>query len=156
MAVLIGALLAILVVVVLLYPFVKTRSRSHTPSKSGDPDYNPTQSPLSSREMVYEDIRTLQLEHELGSIDDQEYQEHLRAYRMQAATTLRDQEHLEIDRSLEEEILAVRDQIGNASVPSSCQSCGSALALEDDSCAHCGANAVRYGPEHQEGEGGRE
>ena len=113
MAVLIAALLAILVIAVVLYPFIKGRFRSQTSSstqdstaqiRSGSPP-NP-----GNRETIYEDIRTLQLEYELGSIEEREYQEGLRAYRLQAAAALRDQEQLEreIDRSLEEEILAAR------------------------------------------------
>ncbi len=111
MAVLIGALLAILVIGVVLYPFIKTRFRpSPRPSATPLPPVGEGLRVRVTREAIYEEIRTLQLEYELGSIEESEYRQQLRSYRLQAASALRDQERLEqeLDRLLEEEILAAR------------------------------------------------
>ena len=106
MAVLIGVLLAILVIAVVIYPFVKARFQPRSPLAVAPPDrVDP-----GGREAIYEEIRTLQLEYEMGSIDESEYEEQLRAYRLQAAATLRDQVRIqqEMDLLMEKEIMAAR------------------------------------------------
>ena len=45
---------------------------------------------LAALEDVYEAIRTLQMEHSLGRIDDSDFREQLDQYRLQAAEILRD------------------------------------------------------------------
>ena len=111
MGILIAALLAILVVAVIAYPFIRHRFSPELPSAPRVPE----EKGRRAGPAIYEDIETLRFEFELGSIDEKEYQERLRAYRLQAASTLRDRERrdLEIDRSLEEEILAARAQRGS-------------------------------------------
>ena len=107
MAVLIGVLLAILVMAVVIYPFVKARFQPRSAPVAASPDRVDPE----GHETVYEEIRTLQLEYELGGIDESEYEEQLRAYRLQAAAALRDQERTqqEIDLSMEKEIMAARE-----------------------------------------------
>ena len=106
MSVLIGVLLALLAIAVVIYPFVKARFQPRSPLTSVPPDrVDP-----GGRETIYEEIRTLQLEYELGSIDEREYEEQLRAYRLQAASALREQE---IDLSVEREIMAARGTLRN-------------------------------------------
>ena len=151
MAVLIGALLTILVIAVVVYPFIKARfagwpsPTTDSPSRtdrgsSSEPGGLPEP---ADREAIYEEIKTLRLEYELGSVEEKEYQERLRAYRLQAAATLRDQEMLEqgLDLSLEDEILAARQLRGNERDPSPCRSCGRPLTKRDVVCSHCGARA---------------
>ena len=106
MSVLIGALLAVLVVVVVLYPFLRARFRLPTPPSRG----SSTGAGMDRSEAVLEEIKTLQLEHELGAIDDGEYRERLTAYRLQVAVALRDraQSGENLDLSLEEEIMEAR------------------------------------------------
>ena len=106
MAVLISALLAIFVVAVILYPFLKGRLR---PGSSPAPD-SPAHHGRGGREQIYESIRTLQLEYELGSIEEGEYNDRLRSYRLQAASALREQGEMEseLDQALEDEIGAAR------------------------------------------------
>ena len=87
MTVFISALLAFLVITVIIYPFIK--ARFHPTSLAPD---SLAQVGWGDREAIYEEIRALQLERELGSIDEPEYQEQLRAYRWQVAAALRDQE----------------------------------------------------------------
>ena len=151
MAVLIGALLAILAIGVILYPFLKARSRPRT-SRPSDPDPG---SVWAGRQGIYEEIKTLQLEYELGRIEEPEYHQRLRAFRLQAAGTLRDQEHLEleVERSLEEEILASRSLRGSEHVPLPCPYCGRTLANGAELCPHCGAKAAPDPRGQGEGEG---
>ena len=115
MVIAISVLITLLAVGVVIYPFVKARlhpsdsrnglSRNDETGVGAD-DYE-------SREVIYEDIRTLQLDHDLGIIEEAEYRERMRAYRLQAAATLRDRERLEmeIDRQLEDEVLAARSAL---------------------------------------------
>ena len=105
MSVLIGVLLALLAIAVVIYPFVKARLQPRSPLAILPPDRVDPE----GREAIYEEIRTLQLEYELGSIEEREYQEQLRDYRLQAAAALREQE---IDLLVEEEITAARKAIG--------------------------------------------
>ena len=137
MAVLIGALLTILVVAVILYPFIKGRFRSGT---------SPTPQPSGeiggrTRERIYDDIRTLRLEYELGSIDEEEYRELLQTYRSQAALAIKDQEQSdsELDRSLEDEIQRARAHLVSGDSTGRCPSCGGPLPRQDAACPDCGA-----------------
>ena len=106
MAVLIAALLAVFVVAVIPYPFMKGRLRSRSAPVSD----SSVDAGRGGREQIYESIRTLQLEYELGSIEEGEYKNRLRAYRLQAASALREQEEMEseLDQALEEEIGVAR------------------------------------------------
>jgi rubrerythrin len=149
MSVLIGALIAILVIGVVLYPFIKARSRSRTHERP-DSSNQAAQAGLpgpGAREAVYENIRTLQLEHELGAVEDSEYRERLHAYRLEAAAALRDQDRLEqeLDRSLEEEIAAARARSDQHDVPL-CHSCGQPVAREVRVCPYCGIEAIQDAP----------
>lgn len=98
MALVIGAVLALLSVAVAVYPFVRRRlgwdkaadtavgtAGDGTPGAADGAD-------TASLEDIYAAIRTLQLERELGSIPEGLYQEQLKDYRIQAALALRRQE----------------------------------------------------------------
>ena len=146
MAFLIGGLLAILVIGVALYPFLKPLSRPATSSALD----SAARVGRGGREAIYEEIKTLQLEYELGSIEEGEYQERLRVYRLEAAAALRDQERLE---GLQEDILAARAMPGVERGSATCRSCGRPLAQEDRVCGHCGAKPVHGTAGYGEGEG---
>ena len=102
---LVGALLAILAIGVVLYPFWRRRFRQPPPAVQGPPGHVG-----DDRTAIYDEIRTLQLEYQLGAIDEADYQERLRSSRLTAAAALRDHDLLEqeLDRGLEEEIRAAR------------------------------------------------
>ena len=179
MAFLIGALLAALAIAVVLYPFIKVRLRSPmspAPDSSDHASMDGLPDPRG-REEVYEDIKALQLEYELGGVEEEEFRDRLRAYRLQAAATLRDHEQLEreLDSSLETEILAARAFHGSEhSLNGDCRSCGRPLAhgtdeaclapsaqaqdspfdtAQDRSCPHCGVELVPDTPVWHEGGG---
>ena len=155
MAVLIGTLLGVLVIGVVLYPFIKLRFR---------PEGNPTRHSratgppraLRGRDAIYEEIRSLQQDYESGSMEEAEYHERLRAYRLQAAGVLRDQEVLqrELHRAHEEEIMAARTvRVEKSS--SFCRSCGQLVVPGNADCSNCGAALHPEKPEGREGvEGG--
>ncbi len=89
MAIIIGAVLCLLSIAVLLYPFFKARragSVAGTLENAGLE--NDGESP-QELESVYQAIRTLQLEHQLGRVPDSSYQDQLDAYRLEAAEILR-------------------------------------------------------------------
>ena len=151
MAVVIGTLLAVLVIGVVLYPFIKPRHRPE-----GNTTRHSRATALRGSDTIYEEIRILQQDYELGSMEEAEYHERLRAYRLQAAAVLRDQEVLqrELDRVHEEEILAARTvRVENSS--SLCRSCGQLVVPGYADCSNCGAALDPEKPEGREGvEGG--
>ena len=108
MAVLVGLLLALVCIGVLTLPFLRSVRQGQVLLSQ-----DPVEEVLARREAVYEEIRILQLDYELGNIGEKEYQTRLQGYRMQAASFLQKQEDLEtelrrLDQELEEEILEVR------------------------------------------------
>ena len=122
MAILIGGVLALFSIAVLLYPFLKGRGTGEIPAGNQD-------EPPQDLEPVYQAIRTLQLEHQLGRIPDDSYQELLDVYRMEAAEILRsraltrddgrDPKHSgeSEEAALEQEILLARTRISGESAP---------------------------------------
>ena len=81
------------------------------------------------RSRIYDDIKTLVLDHELGNIPDQEYEEKLAAYRIDAARAIRDQEQLQqaqasLEDDLEREVLELRRSWGSVTETTTCAVCG--------------------------------
>ena len=108
MAFLIALLLVVLTISVLLYPFVKLRRRGDGPRL--DDSFLEAS---SQRGAIYEEIRALQLERDLGRISEEEYQQRLQRYRVQAAASLREEGRLKeesgtMDQVLEEEVREAR------------------------------------------------
>ena len=83
---LVAAVLVVLIVGVVVYPFLARRP-SDTPENLSD-STGPATAEVGA---VMDAIRTLQLEYQLGKLPDELYQEQLRAYRLQAASILRRQ-----------------------------------------------------------------
>ena len=93
MALIIGAVLAVLSVIVVVYPFLQRKGRASRDSMekvAGGPDPAPD---LATEELdaLLEAMRTLQLEHQLDKIPDDLYQRQMRSYRLRAAAALRRQ-----------------------------------------------------------------
>ena len=89
---------ALLIVGAVAWPFLAGRWRAagSAPDPEGADDQLPTNA--SALEDVYEAIRTLQMEHSLGRIDDDDFREQLDQYRRQAAEIMRD-----LDRGVRDE-----------------------------------------------------
>ncbi|MFQ6028263.1 MAG: hypothetical protein ACE5Q6_12285 [Dehalococcoidia bacterium] len=136
MALVIGAVLVVLSILVVVFPFLQSRWRDQDfdPAAEDNPE-------VWDLDSIYDSIRTLQLEHQLGNIPEGLYQEQLRAYRLQAAVILRNQalgEARDEDWTLEEEIRVARAglhrQNGSAT---RCPNCGTPVPPEADQCSEC-------------------
>ena len=79
--------IALLIVAVVAWPLLMRRRNAPTPSGESDPSVNDNSAALNA---VYDAIRTLQTEHSLGRVNDDDYQEQLDEYRRQAARILRE------------------------------------------------------------------
>ncbi len=89
MAIIIGTVLCLLSIAVLLYPFFKApRAGLVAGTLENAGLENDSESP-QELESVYQAIRTLQLEHQLGRVPDGSYKDQLDAYRLEAAEILR-------------------------------------------------------------------
>ncbi len=89
MAIIIGAVLSLLCIAVLFYPFFKAQRAGLAAGTLENAGLeNDGESP-QELESVYQAIRTLQLEHQLGRVPDSSYKDQLDAYRLEAAEILR-------------------------------------------------------------------
>ncbi len=106
MAFLLAAMLIALSVGVVIYPFLKLRD-----SVTGDGAEDVSATADRDMEAIVEDMRILRLDHQAGNIPDDLYQEQIRAYRLQAASHLRQQAEGQLedaDWELEQEVLMAR------------------------------------------------
>ena len=87
-ALVIGAALAVIAVAVVLLPFLRSR-RDADPLTPWNAEGVRTQ-----REGLYSALETLNLERELGQVDEEEFERQMREYRRQAALLVREQERL--------------------------------------------------------------
>ena len=109
MTFILGLLLLIFVLCVILYPFFDAGSIRR---KSG---YGNVPSDGSaSRERIYEEIKTLTLDRDLGRISEKEYDNYLQRLRADAAMSFRDEEKSECEQNrfrdmVEKEIRIARE-----------------------------------------------
>tara|TARA_B100000315_G_scaffold187800_1_gene177460 strand:+ start:4098 stop:4544 length:447 start_codon:yes stop_codon:yes gene_type:complete len=145
MGLVVGAALALFSVAIVAFPFLKSRLRTWVegPTVAASPE-------APELESIYEAIRTLRLEHELGQVPEQLYREQLQGYRVQAATALRQRAREQDDDpewSLEQEVLAARAALrGAGGVSTPCPSCGADSVPGDGGCPECGAKPDTPGP----------
>ena len=136
MTLLVGAVLAVFSIAIIAYPFLKSRLRA------GSGDGRPSADSATELGNIYDAIRTLQLEHQLGHVTDNLYREHLRDYRLQAAATLRQRMENRAgapDWLLEQEVLAARTVLRAASGgPMPCPNCRSLPGPGLRVCPECG------------------
>ena len=149
LAIIFGALLAVFSIFLVGYSFIPGHgpgpdARESTQPESDDPALGD----------IFDAIRTLELEYQLGRMPQEEYEAQLQTYRVQAATVLRDQ--LEVGRGdpawvLEHQILMARDEQESANVDStgsdnegtrSCPDCSAGVPESAGICPHCGAEMV--------------
>lgn len=133
-----GATLAVFSFVLVMYSFVRSRS----PRPTALENVPMVTDDLALRE-IFDAIGTLELEYQLGRVPQEEFQAQFQAYRVQAATVLR--EHLETGQGdpewvLEQEILLARDAMqGTNEKTVLCPDCSAPSPEGADSCPHCGA-----------------
>ena len=141
----VGVVLALFSVAVVAFPFLKSRWRTW-----GDDPIAAASPEAPEVESIYEAISTLRLEHEVGQVPEQLYREQLQAYRVQAATALRQQvreQEGDPDWAMEQDVLAARAALraaGGVSAP--CPSCGAGPGPGGGGCPECGAEPSASGP----------
>lgn len=104
-----GVFLALVCLGVVLWPFLKASrrpARREFATPSGDAQGG-------GRQRVYQEMKTLLLEYQLGHVDEEEYQARTQEYRLEAARAIREQERLEqtlrgLDETLEQQVQALR------------------------------------------------
>ena len=136
-----------------VYPFIGRRFFA----RREDPGPPPEQESLDAQlDAIYDALRTLQLERELGNIPEGLYREQLAAYRLQAALLLREQdrgraaEENPEDWALEEEIRVARAGfygLGRETAP--CPNCARPAPAGAARCAECGVELARQPSEDQ-------
>ena len=160
---LLGAALAVLSIAVVAYPFLKAWAGSQPVARGGSAgaQYAVPLPGSVYTESIYEAIRTLQLEYQLGRVLEETYQEQLRDYRLRAAAALRQQvEAGEAEDAqdavplqaaewyLEQEILVARAALSASNGRClACPQCGASVGLEVGECSRCHARLAPPGPE---------
>lgn len=137
MVLLLSVFLGAVVFAVLLLPFLRTRRWRDSLPQGGLEDLAEL---VRRKGRVYEEIRTLQLEHDLGHVGEEEYELRLRAFKLRAALLLR--EHRRVDEELERlgqeverEVLASRSLREKAVL---CLGCQGDLIPGAPRCPTCG------------------
>ena len=121
-----------------MYPFLKART------VSARADASPSvQELVERRRAIYSDLETLDMDRGLGHVDEAEYQERSREYRLAAAATFRDQERLEaadakVEDTISRELMRWRSGHQDLASAVSCRACGKPLAVADEQCPRCG------------------
>lgn len=137
----IGAILAVFSVALVGYAFV----RGHQPGPDAGAGL-PQESDDPALGDIFDAIRTLELEYQLGRMPQEEFQAQFQAYRVQAATVLRDQLEAGLGDPawvLEQEILLARDAQEIASERTmACPDCSAAVPEGTRACPNCGAEMV--------------
>jgi hypothetical protein len=151
MAIFIGAALALLSIAVIVYPFVKSRAADRARASRAGADFE-----TRNLDTIYEAIRTLQLEYQLGNVPQGLYQEQLDSYRTQAALALKQQMEAQTsdeDWSLEQEMLARSGlaQVNGHAIP--CPNCGATVSVALTQCPECSSE---LGPPDKISRGGPE
>ena len=81
---------ALLIVGVVAWPFLARRWQASGSASEPEAADDAALTGNAALEDVYEALRTLQMEHSLGRVDDGDFREQLDQYRRQAAEILRD------------------------------------------------------------------
>lgn len=80
---------ALLIIAVVAWPLLSLRRNAPPPT---DPSATPGSDHAAALNAVYDAIRTLQTDHSLGRVNNEDFQEQLDEYRRQAAMLLREME----------------------------------------------------------------
>ena len=141
MAVIVCLALALLSIGVVVYPFWRRRSAP----ADAQPENTSSGVVQSEADLnaVYDAIRTLQLEHQLGNIPLGLYREQLQDYRLQAAAILRDQAEAaarDEEWLLEQDVGLARAALGYTNgAATQCPNCGAPVAPDWRECPECSA-----------------
>ena len=139
-SILFGAILALFSIATVGYSFVNNRRPL--------PKENSAYSDDNDQDLadIFDAISTLDLEFQLGRLPQEQFQEQFQAYRLQAATVLRDKleaGHGDPTWLLEQEILQARFQQENKGERIiSCPVCSASILTTLTNCPHCGSKLV--------------
>ena len=147
MGILLGLVLAIICATVLVLPFLSAR---RNPMKRELDDLSET---TRQREAIYDEIRMLQLERDVGRVEQLDYEKGLHRLRLEAATILRREEQIvrsrgDQDWALEKEVRSMRQQLTVTSVGQvTCPNCSVGVETPASECPHCGTPLPEGGAE---------
>lgn len=133
-----GFLLALASIALLVRPFLRQMQAASMPSSSLDSLKNVQW----QKQQLYDEIKTLILDHDLGNIPGEEYAEKLGAYRLQAAELLRQEEQLlnevkYLEKEIEDRVLALRISWGTVQGVTTCGECGGERDVNAALCPRC-------------------
>ena len=149
MAYFLGLLLALVSIALLARPILRREQTASSPALSLE-SLEDVQWRL---QQVYDEIKTLILDHELGNIPSEEYEEKLGDYRLRAADFLRQQEQLQqelasLEGEIEDTVLALRISRGTVKGVTLCGGCGGERDVNAVLCPRCElAEEKEVGPE---------
>ena len=138
MAYLLGFLLALVSIALLARPFLRQRHPVSIPSSS----FDSLKDVQWQQQQVFDEIKTLILDHDLGNIPPEEYDEKLGTYRIQAADLLRQEEQFlqdlkYLEEEIEDRVLALRISWGAVKGLTTCSECGGERGVNAGLCPRC-------------------
>ena len=134
-----GSVLAVFSVFLVGFSLLR---RDRTPTAANQPGPTGTDDPDLSD--IFDAIGTLELEYQLGRMTEDDFQTQYQAYRIQAATTLKEQLEAGLgDPSwlLEQEVLLARN-VMDESTAVLCPDCSAPVGDNSANCPQCGAEMV--------------
>ncbi|MBF8266737.1 MAG: hypothetical protein HW388_245 [Dehalococcoidia bacterium] len=144
MALFLALPLALLSMVLLAWPILR-RGR---PASGPISPLDPLEEVRRRQQQIYEEIQTLILDHELGNVRHEEYEEELRALRLKAAHALQEQDQLQqamarLEEEMENEALELRKSWGTVRAVKRCASCGGEMDAKAVVCPRCALSPDR-------------
>lgn len=138
MALFLGLMLALISIAVLALPML--RREQIAPHSASAPA--PLQEVQWRHQQVYDEIKTLILEYDLGNVPPDEYEERMGSHRLRAADLLRQQELLlheatSLEKEMEDRVLALRVSWGTVKEVTVCGRCGGERDLQAIVCPRC-------------------
>ena len=112
MTILVGFVLALFCLAIVIYPLVVTRQRNRLVQLGEDLFQGELELELES---IRDSIQSLRLDHDLGKVTGQQYEEQLQGYRLAGANALKRQAEAGLaakEANLEQEILEARAVLG--------------------------------------------
>ena len=150
MAYIIGALLALLSLIIISYPFLNPRLQSQVISRSYE-----LEELAKARQSLFDELDRIKLDLDVDNITKKEYEELIGSVRRSAAESFRDEELLrsqtspdeamtleELDNELEEKIKRLRLSHQRKNHACNCLECGRQLTLKDVACPGCGREVL--------------
>lgn len=146
MAIFIGLLLGLISMVLLALPVLTRGRRGPRPV-----------SPLGSldeirqrRRQIYDEMRSLILDYQLGNLSPRDFQGRLEIYRLQAAYALREEDGTQealrgVEAALEDDVLNLRRSWGSVDGVVLCKRCGHEMDVKAPLCPRCATSLHRMG-----------